>query len=87
MIFDKGNNDPFSDVTASYLCCHDEAGGGGVDGDITSHQSHILELFVHLSVLLVGQGLDGAGEDHSLLLSEGQCNGISTRGGFKSKPF
>lgn len=79
--------DTFSDVTESYFCCHDEAGGGGVDGDITSHQSHILELLVHLSVLLVGEGLDGAGEDHSLLLSEGQCDGIPTRGRYKSEHF
>lgn len=80
VIFDKPNNDSaFWDITLSYLCCHDEAGGGGVDGDITSHQSHILELLIHLSVLLVGEGLDGAGENHSLLLSEGQCNGIPAR--------
>lgn len=65
-----------SDKTAAHLCRHDEAGGGGVDGDITGHQSHILELLVHLSVLLVGEGLDGAGEDHPLLLSKGQRNGI-----------
>lgn len=60
-----------------YLCCHDETGGGGVDGDIAGHQSHILKLLVHLPVLLVGQGLDGAGEDHSLLLSERQGNSVS----------
>lgn len=70
----------FKDITLSYLCCHDEAGGGGVDGDITSHQSNILELLIHFPVLLVGEGLDGAGKDHSLFLSEGQCNGISTEG-------
>lgn len=73
-------------MTVSHLCCHDEAGGGGVDGDITGHQPYILKLFVHLSVLLVGKGLDGAGEDHSLLLSKGQCNGISTSRGYESKP-
>lgn len=77
VVFD--NDSAFLDIAASYLCCHYEAGGGGVDGDITSHQSHILELLIHLSVLLVGEGLDGAGEDHSLLLPEGQCNGIPTR--------
>lgn len=60
-----------------YLCCHDEARGSGVDGDVTCHQSYILKLFVHLSVLLVGESLDGAGEDHSLLLPESQRNSIS----------
>ena len=64
----------------SNLCCHDEAGSGGVDGDVTGHESHILELFIHLSVLLVGEGLDGAGEDDPLLLSESERYGISTRG-------
>lgn len=67
----------------SHLCCHDEAGSGGVDGDVSSHQTDILELFIHLSVFLVGQSLDGAGEDHSLLLSEGQSNGISARGQYE----
>ena len=61
----------FPDTTITHLCCHDKAGGSGVDGDVTSHQSHILELFVHFSVFLVGEGFDGAGKDHSLLLSEG----------------
>lgn len=81
MIFDKYQND--SPFQTAYLCCHDEAGGSGVDGDVASHQSDILELFVHFSVLLVGEGFDGAGEDHSLFLSEGQCNGISTKGRHK----
>lgn len=53
-----------------YLSGHDKAGGSGVDGDITGHQANILELFVHLSVLLVTQGLDGAGEDDPLLLPQ-----------------
>lgn len=64
------NNVSAPHKTVAHLCCHDEARGGGVDGDVTGHQSHVLKLFVHLSVLLVGEGLDGAGEDHSLLLSE-----------------
>ncbi len=68
----------------SHLCCHDETRSGRVDGDITGHQSHVLELFVHLSVLLVGESFDGTGKDHSLLLSEGQCNGISAREGLNS---
>ena len=59
-----------------YLCRHDEAGRGGVDGDVASHQTDVLELFVHFSVLLVGQGLDGAGEDHPLLLSQCQRNSV-----------
>ena len=62
-----------------YLCRHDEAGCGGVDGDVASHQTDVLELFVHFSVLLVGQGLDGAGEDHPLLLS--QCQRYSVPAG------
>lgn len=69
-----------------YLCCHDEAGGSRVDGNIPGHQSHILKLFVHLSVLLVWESFDGAGEDYSLLLSKGQCDSVSARGGHKSKP-
>lgn len=66
----------FNSITQSHLCSHDETGSCGVDGDIASHQSHILELLIHLSVLLVGEGLDGAGKDHPLLFSEGQCNGV-----------
>lgn len=69
----------------AYLRCHDEAGGSGVDGDIASHQAHILELFVHLSVLLVGQGLDGAGEDHPLLFPE--CQRYSVPAGWKDGGF
>lgn len=69
-------SEAFNNITQSHLCSHDEAGSCGVDGDIASHQSHILELLIHLSVLLVGEGLDGAGKDHPLLLSEGQCNGV-----------
>lgn len=65
----------------SHLCGHDEAGGSGVDGDVTGHQTHILEFLIHLPVLLVGEGLDGTGEDHSLFLSERQCNGVPVRGG------
>lgn len=65
--------------TPPHLCCHDEAGGCRVNGDITSHQSHILELLIHLPVLLVGKSLDGAGKDHPLLLSKGQCYSISRR--------
>lgn len=64
----------------SHLCCHDEAGGSGVDGDVTGHQPHVLEFLIHLPVFLVGEGLDGTGEDHSLFLSESQCNGIPVRG-------
>lgn len=62
--------------TTPHLCCHDKAGGSGVDGDVTSHQPHVLELLIHLSVFLVGEGLDWTGENHSLFLSECQCNGI-----------
>ena len=69
----------FTPELGSYLCRHDEAGSGGVDRDVTSHQTDVLELFVHLSVLLVGQGLDGAGEDHPLLLS--QCQRYSIPAG------
>lgn len=72
--------------TSSHLCCHDEAGGSRVDGDVTGHQPHILELLIHLSVLLVGQGLDWAGEDDSLLLSESQCYGISERRAKQVRP-
>lgn len=78
-ITSKCNNvsNPHKIVVFFYLCCHDEARGSRVDGDVTCHQSYILKLFVHLSVLLVGESLDGAGEDHSLLLPESQRNGIS----------
>lgn len=62
--------------TISHLCCHDKARGSGVDGDVTSHQPHVLEFLIHLPVFLVGEGLDGTGENHSLFLSECQCNGI-----------
>lgn len=67
----------------THLCCHDKAGGSGVDGDVAGHQPHILEFLIHLPVFLVGEGLDGTGEDHSLFLSESQCNGIPVRGGHK----
>lgn len=70
-----------------HLCCHDKTGGSGVDGDVTSHQPHVLEFLIHLSVFLVGEGLDGTGEDHSLFLSERQCNGIPARGGDKHQGF
>ena len=68
----------------SYLRCHDEAGSGGVDGDVAGHQAHILELFVHLPVLLVAQGLDRAGEDDPLLLPE--CQGDGVPGGGRVLP-
>lgn len=61
-----------------YLSGHDEAGGSGVNGHISSHQTHILELLVHLSVLLITQGFNGAGEDHTLLLPQSQSNGVPT---------
>ena len=41
----------------THLGCHDEAGGTRVDGNITSHQSDILKLFIHLTILLVAKGL------------------------------
>lgn len=63
-------------VMQTYLSGHDEAGRCGVDGDISGHQTHVLKLFVHLAVLLITQSFDGAGEDHTLLLSQSQSNGI-----------
>ena len=43
--------------TIMYLCCHDDTGCTRIDGDITSHQPHILKLFLHLTVLLVTKSL------------------------------
>lgn len=34
------------------LCSHNQAGGIGVDGNVPSHQSHILKLFIQLTVFL-----------------------------------
>lgn len=77
------NRSSWGDQDKSYLSGHNQAGGCGVDGDISSHQSHILELLIHLSVFLVTQGFDGAGENHPLLLPQGQGNGISSWTGKK----
>lgn len=71
--------------TVSHFCCHDETGGSGVDGDVTSHQPHVLEFLIHLPVFLVREGLDGTGEDDSLFLSERQRDGIPVRGGHKHR--
>lgn len=72
--------------TTAHLCCHDKAGGSGVDGDVPGHQPHILEFLIHLPVFLVGEGFDGTGENHSLFLSECQCNGIPVRRRQASRP-
>lgn len=61
-----------------YLSGHDEAGGSRVNSYVSSHQSHILELLVHLSVFLITQSFNGAGEDHSLFLPQSQSNGVPT---------
>lgn len=39
------------------LCCHDDTRSAGIDGDVPRHQTHILKLFVHLSILLVAKRL------------------------------
>ena len=36
---------------------HDKTGGAGVDGDVTSHQTHVTKLLVKFSVLLITQSL------------------------------
>lgn len=43
--------------TITHLSCHDNTGSTRIYGDITSHQAHILELLVHLTVLLVAESL------------------------------
>lgn len=58
-----------SHKTVSHLCSHDKTRGGGVDGDVSCDQTHILKLLIHLSVLLIGERLDWACEDDSLLFS------------------
>ena len=44
-------------VALTYVGCHDETGDTRIDGNITSHQSNILKLFIHLTILLVTKGL------------------------------
>ena len=60
-------NDPLDlshNLTASInhvpqdFCCHDETCCILVDGDITCNQTHIIEFFLQLSVLLIWQSLD-----------------------------
>ena len=41
------------------LSSHHQAGSVLLDGDVASHQSHVNELLLQLTVLLVGQSLDG----------------------------
>ena len=45
---------------------HDEAGGGGVDGHVPRHQTHVRKLLVKFPVLLVTERLDGSRVDNTL---------------------
>ena len=42
----------------TYLSGHDETTSSGIDGDISSHEPNILELFKQLSVFLITQSFD-----------------------------
>ena len=58
------------------LSGHNQTGRGGVDGDITRHESNIAELSHELSVLLVTERLDRAGVDDSLVVLQTLRNGV-----------
>ena len=73
-------------TTATDLCGHDETGCCWVDGDVTSHQANVLELFKEFPVLLVAQSLDGGRVDHSLFVSQGHRHGVPATWSRKSIP-
>ena len=73
-------------TTATDLCGHDETGCCWVDGDVTSHQANVLELFKEFPVLLVAQSLDGGRVDHSLFVSQGHRHGVPVTWSRKSIP-
>ena len=63
-------------MTGADLCGHDETRRRRVDGDVTGHETNVLELFEQFPVLLVTQGLDGGRVDHPLFISQRHRNCI-----------
>ena len=55
---------------------HDQTAGGGVDGDVARHQADVAELSFEVAVLLVAEGLDGAGVDDALVALEALGDGV-----------
>lgn len=56
---------------------HNEAGGRWINGHITRHQTHVVKLLVQLTVLLIGQGLDGARVNDTLIVPQRHGNCVS----------
>ena len=57
----------FEDEVAEYLGGHDEDAALGVDGDVAGVDADhgVAEAFAEVAELLVGEGLDGCGVDHT----------------------
>ena len=41
----------------NYLCCHNKCASTGIYGDISSHQTNVLEFFIQLTIFLVAKSL------------------------------
>ena len=65
----------------TYLSGHDETTSSGIDGDISSHESNILELFKQLSVFLITQSFDRSCVYYSLFVSQrhGYCIAVNRK--------
>jgi hypothetical protein len=61
---------------AQNLSCHDEAAGGGVDGDVAGHQADIRENLAEVAELLVGKCLEGGGVDDALVVPKARRHGV-----------
>ena len=78
--------------------CHNKAGRGGVDGDISCHEAHIAELGEHFSIFLITERLkrlnmvktriqpishlDGARVNYALLVTKALRDSIFGDDGF-----
>uniref|UniRef100_A0A6B0VAB1 Uncharacterized protein n=1 Tax=Ixodes ricinus TaxID=34613 RepID=A0A6B0VAB1_IXORI len=67
------------------LCCHDEAAGAGVDGDVARHEANVLEVVRKLPKLLVAESLDWSGVNDPLLFSKAQRDGILSHDGLSGR--
>ncbi len=69
----------------TYFSGHDEARGWGIDCDISSHQTNVVELFEQISVLLIAQRFDRWSVDDSLFVAQGHGDRVQSDDCFTSR--
>ena len=69
-LFAQHQNQSTPDTFSTHLSGHNQCTCCRVNGDITGHQSNILELLKQLTVLLVAERLDWRRVDHSLFIPQ-----------------